>query len=76
MGEERGIVVRLHALERDLAAQGWHLHHQRGSHRIYRRDGCGGHITVSLHGGEHTSVCWRKVEQVRRDVERLERQAS
>lgn len=62
--------MRLHTLERDLEAQGWLFLSQKGSHRHYR-NARGQRLTVNVHGGAHTSICWRRVEQVRRDLRRL-----
>ncbi len=62
--------MRLHRLERDLARDGWLFLSQKGSHRHYC-NARGQRLTVSLHGGEHTPITWRRVEQVRRDLRRL-----
>ncbi len=62
--------MRLHRLERDLARDGWLISRQKGSHRHYR-NARGQRLTVNVHGGAHTSLCWRRVEQVRRDLARL-----
>ncbi|HEX9412752.1 MAG TPA: type II toxin-antitoxin system HicA family toxin [Ktedonobacterales bacterium] len=62
--------MRLHTLEAQLARDGWLFLRQKGSHRHYR-NARGQRITVNVHGGAHTPVCWRRVEQVRRDLAQL-----
>ncbi len=63
--------MHLHTLERDLAHAGWLFVRQRGSHRHYR-NAHGERLTVSLHGGRHTALCWRQVAAIRRDLARME----
>jgi predicted RNA binding protein YcfA (HicA-like mRNA interferase family) len=62
--------LRLHQLERLLAARGYVFLRQRGSHRHYA-DPSGRRVTLSIHGGEHSQVCWRQVAAVARDIDRL-----
>ncbi len=66
--------MHLHDLEAQLARDGWLFHHQRGSHRIYRRASRGGHLCITVHGGAHTALCWRQIAAIRRELERLQRE--
>jgi predicted RNA binding protein YcfA (HicA-like mRNA interferase family) len=63
--------LRLHRLEKFLQSRGYTLIRQRGSHRHYR-DPSGRRVTVTVHGGEHSQVCWRQVAAVARDIDRQE----
>jgi predicted RNA binding protein YcfA (HicA-like mRNA interferase family) len=68
--------MRLHRVERDLEAQGWLFLRQKGSHRHYRNQATGHKLTIALHGGAHTALCWRHVAAVEKDMERLRQEAS
>jgi predicted RNA binding protein YcfA (HicA-like mRNA interferase family) len=60
--------VRLHTLERELAACGFTLHHVR-RHRIYRHQTTGRRLIVTAHPGHELST--GNVKAIRRDVQRL-----
>jgi predicted RNA binding protein YcfA (HicA-like mRNA interferase family) len=63
--------MRLHALESRLARAGWHLQRQRGSHRHYRHEPSGARLTINVHGGVHSTLCWRHLAAIEADVRRL-----
>jgi predicted RNA binding protein YcfA (HicA-like mRNA interferase family) len=67
--------MRLHDVERELARQGYEFLSVRGSHRQYRHVTTRRRLTVTAHGGVHCRFSWRRLAEIRRDLERL-REAS
>jgi predicted RNA binding protein YcfA (HicA-like mRNA interferase family) len=63
--------MHLYDVERLLAAQGFLLERIRGSHRHYRHHTTHRRLTVNAHGGRHCRFTWRRLAEIRQDVERL-----
>jgi predicted RNA binding protein YcfA (HicA-like mRNA interferase family) len=65
-------LMRLPDVERELARQGYEFLYVRGSHRQYRHVTTHRRLTVTAHGGIHCRFTWRRVAEIRQDLERLE----
>jgi predicted RNA binding protein YcfA (HicA-like mRNA interferase family) len=67
-------MTRLHEIERQLAQQGYTLERIRGSHRHYLYAQTHRRLTVTAHGGRHCRFTWRRLAEIRQDLERLARE--
>jgi predicted RNA binding protein YcfA (HicA-like mRNA interferase family) len=66
--------MRLTEIEKALAAQGYTLERICGSHRHYRHAETHRRITVTAQGGKHCRFTWRRLAEIRQDLERLARE--
>jgi predicted RNA binding protein YcfA (HicA-like mRNA interferase family) len=67
-------LMRLTEIEQLLSEQGYTLERIRGSHRHYRHRETHRRLTITAHSGVHCRFTWRRLAEIRKDVERVDKQ--